>query len=107
MAIQMRGLLAAVGLFMLAACGGGGSGGGGPSGGGGGSPPPAGAPNYVGATGAADIASGSAVPPISGWLLLELGLTDGLDYVSIAGQPSGGIAAAKPSRLSIQKRFGK
>lgn len=47
------------------------------------------------------------MPPLSGWMLLELGLGDGLNS-SIFGDPSdGGTAAAKSSLLSMQKRFGK
>lgn len=46
------------------------------------------------------------MPPLSGWLLLEIGLADGVNS-SIAGEPSGGIAAAKSSHLAMQKRFDK
>ena len=108
MTLPMRGLVTAVCLFILAACGGGGGGGAGGGGagtpggggsGGGGNSPPTGAPGYVGSTTAVDLSSSSVVPPLSGWLLLELGLTEGLN--------SGSIATAKPSQSSMQKRFGK
>lgn len=102
MTFRVRELLVAAGLFVLVGCGGGG---GGSASDGGGSPPPFSSPGYVGTTTAADV-SAAAVPPLSGWLLLELGLTDGLDYSSIASQSSQGIVA-KPSRLAIQKRFSR
>lgn len=110
MTFLLRGLLAAGCIFILAACGGGGgsagTGGGGGSGGGGSSPPPTDSSGYTGATTPADLASSSVVPPLSGWLLLEIGLT-GEPNSSIAGAPGAGIAAVKPTHSSMQMRFGK
>src|SRR5512146_869763 len=98
MTFPLRGLVTASCLFVLAACGGGGGGSGGgggaglpgDGGSGGGGSPPVGSLSYVGSTTPADFTSSSAVPPLSGWLLLELGLTEGLN--------SGSIATAKPSQ---------
>jgi hypothetical protein len=110
MTFPLRGLVAAVCLFILAACGGGGGGGNTPGGGGGGgggnSPPPAGAPTYVGSTAPADLSSSSVVPPLSGWLMLEVGLSDGANS-GIGYQSARDTSAAKPSHSSMQQRLDK
>jgi hypothetical protein len=46
------------------------------------------------------------VPPLSGWLLLELGLGDGVNS-SPGGRAPGDLVAAKSSHSAMQKRIGK
>ncbi|MET0533143.1 MAG: hypothetical protein ABW171_02875, partial [Steroidobacter sp.] len=106
MSFRWSGLLAVGALVSLTACGGGGGGGGGEGSGGrggnGGVQPPTNSLTYTGATTPANLSLANSVPELSAWLLIELGLVEGLSPGSIA------VGDARQARVStLQKRLNR